>query len=160
LVDDPQRSFYVELQPDKPGQTEEAAGIHKLDLAQLARTGEPPKIAMQQFVDWVEAVAAGGNPVLVAFNAPFDWMFVNDYLQHYLGRNPFGHRAVDIKAVFMGMNGANWEEITYRRVSAHYGQPEALDHNAERDAQLGAQVFAAILADLKEKKTDELTRTA
>lgn len=159
LVDDPQRSFYIELQPDKPAQTEEAARTHQLDLDELAQKGAAPQEAMRQFADWVLEAAAGDNPVFVAFNAPFDWMFINDYLHHYLGHNPFGHRALDVKALFMGMTGTGWEETSYRHVSAYYRQPEALDHHAERDAQLGAQLFAAMLADLKEK-TDELTRTA
>jgi DNA polymerase III epsilon subunit-like protein len=89
--------------------------------------------------------------VFVAFNAPFDWMFVNDYFHHYLGRNPFGHRALDIKAVFMGLSRQAWAETTYRHISAYYGQPEALAHNAETDARQAAELFAAILSDLKEK---------
>lgn len=152
LVSDPQRSFYVELQPDKLAQTDEAERTHKLDLARLATSGQPPREAMARFAEWVQAQVGEGEPVFVAFNAPFDWMFVNDYFHHYLGRNPFGHRALDIKAAFMGRSGQPWAQMSYQHISAHYHQPEALDHNAERDAQQGAALFAAILADLPQAK--------
>jgi DNA polymerase III epsilon subunit-like protein len=157
LVSDPQRSFYVELQPDKDKLTDEAERTHQLDLAALAATGTPPGAAMAQFAAWVDEQAQGGNPVFVAFNAPFDWMFVNDYMQHYLGHNPFGHRALDIKAAFMGFTGEAWAETTYQHISAHYRQPQALAHNARRDAEQGAQLFAAILADLKERANEHTT---
>lgn len=149
LVHDPQRSFYVELQPDKPGQTEEAARIHQLDLEALAQHGLPAQQALQQFVDWVQAHSDGQEPVFVAFNAPFDWMYINDYLHHYLGHNPFGHRALDIKAVFFGLKGVAWSETSFYHVSRHYGQREVLDHNAEADARQGAALFAAMLHDME-----------
>lgn len=150
LVSDPQTSFYAELKPDKAGQTEEAARIHKLDLDHLAQTGLPVKEGLQQFVDWVQAQAGSSAPVFVAFNAPFDWMYINDYLHHYLGHNPFGHRALDIKAVFFGLRGVPWSETAFQHVSSYYGQHEVLDHNAEQDARQGAALFAAILKDLEE----------
>jgi DNA polymerase III alpha subunit (gram-positive type) len=40
--------------------------------------------------------------VFVALNAPFDWMFVADAFLRHLGRNPFGHTALDIKALYLG----------------------------------------------------------
>lgn len=150
LVSDPQTSFYVELQPDKAGQTEEAARIHKLNLDHLAQTGLPVKEGLQQFVDWVQTQTGSSTPVFVAFNAPFDWMYINDYFHHYLGHNPFGHRALDIKAVFFGLRGVAWSETAFQHVSSHYGQPEVLNHNAEDDARQGAALFAAILQDLEE----------
>jgi DNA polymerase III epsilon subunit-like protein len=157
LISDPTRSFYVELQPDKDKLTEEAERTHKLDLAVLDKTGLAPKEAMAQFADWVLAQAGGRSPVFVAFNAPFDWMFVNDYFNHYLGHNPFGHRALDIKAVFMGLTGQAWAETTYQHISAYYRQPQALAHNARQDAEQGAELFAAILSDLKEKANEHTT---
>lgn len=152
LVSDPTTSFYVELQPDKPGQTAEAAAVHQLDLAQLAVHGQAPKLALQHFVDWVETHTDGGEPVFVAFNAPFDWMFVNDYLHHYLGHNPFGHRALDIKAVFFGLRGVAWSETAFLHVSSHYGRSTVLNHNAEQDARQGAELFADILKDIEEAR--------
>jgi DNA polymerase III epsilon subunit-like protein len=151
LVDDPERSFYIELQPFNGNHEPESDRIHGLSIMQLLDKGAEPKAAMQQFADWVREVSAGRKPVFVAFNAPFDWMFVNDYFHSYLDGNPFGHRALDIKAVYMGMHGVDWEETTYDKVSRHYRLPQALSHNAEQDARQGAELFAAMLAELAER---------
>jgi hypothetical protein len=37
------------------------------------------------------ATPATHKAIFVAFNAPFDWMYINEYFQRYLGENPFGH---------------------------------------------------------------------
>ncbi len=151
-VAEPQRTFYVELQPVQMAEDQEATSIHKLSLEKLAKSGLPPKEAMARFEAWVLETCAGRAPVFVAFNAAFDWMFVNDYFLRYLERNPFGHAALDMKALFMGLQHVRWEETSYQAVSSHYGLAPALSHNALKDAQQGAEVFAAMLAEMKEKE--------
>lgn len=151
LVEDPEQSFYIELQPFNGNHEAESDRIHGLSIMQLLEKGTEPKEAMGQFADWVSEVASGRKPVFVAFNAPFDWMFVSDYFHSYLDRNPFGHRALDIKAVYMGMHGVDWEETTYDKVSSHYRLPPALSHHAEQDARQGAELFAAMLNELAER---------
>ncbi|MCW5875991.1 MAG: 3'-5' exonuclease [Anaerolineales bacterium] len=150
LVSDPQQTFYAELKPLKPNFTEEAQTIHGLSMAALAEAGLEPREAMQRFADWLDEVRGGRPPVFVAFNAPFDWMFVADYFHHYLDGNPFGHRALDIKALYLGLHGGRWEDTTFHHISSHYGLDEYLNHNALDDARQGAAVFAAILAEIKE----------
>jgi hypothetical protein len=62
-----------------------------------------PGLAMRNFAEWVKAVTPpGSRPIFVGLNVAFDWMFVADYFYRYLGTNPFGHSALDIKALFMG----------------------------------------------------------
>ena len=149
-VAEPRRSFYAELQPVSEASTAEAASVHGLSLEALKETGMPPEKAMQRFADWLEReVSPGKEPIFVAFNAPFDWMFVADYFERYLGRNPFGHRALDIKALFMGMHGVAWDSTSHRAISAHYGLPEKLPHHALEDAQQEADLFAAMLAEME-----------
>ena len=146
-VGDPRQTFYVELQPDRMDSTPEAMAIHGLSLEQLTIHGEPPVDAMRQFADWLDEIAPGERrPVFVAFNAPFDWMYVNDYFHRYLGRNPFGHAALDIKAYYMGLHGASWAETSYRFVGERYGSPHALNHHALDDAIHEAQLFQSMLA--------------
>ena len=73
--------------------------IHGLDLARLTVEGVEPEQALIRFEQWLnQVIPVQIQPIFLAFNAPFDWMFVNDYFQHYLERNPFGHNALDIKA--------------------------------------------------------------
>jgi ribonuclease T len=102
---------------------------------------------MQAFNDWVEKVTPSGvRPVFVALNAPFDWMFVNEYFHRYLGRNPFGHSALDIKAFFMGKTGVSWSETSMKHISAHFLNEKHLTHNALRDAQDQAEIFLQIMS--------------
>ena len=93
--------------------------------------------------------SGGRMPVFVAFNAAFDWMFVNDYFHRYLGRNPFGHTALDIKSFYMGLSGVCWEETTMRFVGPRYLGDQQLTHHALRDAMDQAQIFRKMLAEAR-----------
>ncbi len=147
-VDNYEEGIYIELQPDKPGLTQEALAIHGLTHDYLKENGLPPGEAMARFRDWIEAaVPAPGRPIFVAFNAPFDWMFINDYFHRYLGKNPFGHTAIDMKAFYMGQWGVSWHETTMKRVTSRYGGTQELSHNALQDAVDQAIIFRQMLAD-------------
>ena len=146
LIDDFSTSFYVELQPEHEAFMPEALAICGLDLAVLRETGSPPQAAMQAFADWVKRVVpAGHRAVFVALNAPFDWMFINDYFHRYLGCNPFGHSALDIKAYYMGATGCAWSETSLKYIAAHLKQDKHLIHNALRDAQDQGAIFRQLL---------------
>jgi DNA polymerase III epsilon subunit-like protein len=145
LVADPQRTFYVELQPVNDNFTPQALTVSGLSLEELAERGLPPAEAMARFETWLVAEVPNQRPIFVAFNAPFDWMFVNDYFHRFLGRNPFGHDALDLKAFYMGMTGVRWSETTMRYVAARYLDNRPLTHHALRDAQDQADLFRKML---------------
>lgn len=145
LVDDPGHSFYVELQPIGEAVAPEAMAVHSLDLEKLKRDGLPPVEAMRRFEAWLQAeVPSEGLPVFVGFNAAFDWMFIADYFNRFLGRNPFGHTALDIKAYFMGLTGGAWHDTTKRALAARYPDQPHLTHNALQDALDQAALFRRI----------------
>ncbi len=147
-VDDPSAGFYVELQPVNENLLPEALAISRLSMEQLVGEGVPPKEALERFAAWLdEVVPATHRPIFVAFNAPFDWMFVNDYFHRYLGRNPFGHAALDIKAFYMGQRGVSWAQTSLPDVSACCLHGRELTHNALHDAQDQAELFRQLLAE-------------
>ena len=147
-LEEPRSTFYVELEPDREGYTEEALAVAGLTLATLAAEGVPACEAMQRFAAWTEQVVPEDcTPILTALNAPFDWIFVNDYFHRYLGRNPFGDSALDIKAYCMGWCGVSWREPSYGRIRRRYLGKKPLAHNALEDAIDEAEVFEAMLAD-------------
>jgi DNA polymerase III epsilon subunit-like protein len=151
LVDgaDMEQGFYVELQPDREGVLEAAMSVGGFTLDGLRASGTAPAAAMQQFADWVASVTpAGHRPVLVGFNAAFDWMFVADYFHRYLGRNPFGHSALDIKAFYLGVTGSSWAGTSMNFVAERYGLDITLTHNALDDARDQAALFRAVRAEL------------
>ena len=148
LVADPQRAFYVELQPVNDNAIPQALMVSGLSLEQLAERGLAPAEATARFEAWLAAeVPPGQQPIFVAFNAPFDWMFVNDYFHRFLGHNPFGHTALDLKAFYMGLTGVQWPETAMRHVAARYLSGRQLTHHALRDAQDQAELFRKMLAE-------------
>jgi DNA polymerase III epsilon subunit-like protein len=157
-VDDPDMSFYVELQPTSMAFTREALEISGLSLETLAREGLPPAEAMTNFEAWIHHVTDDGcRAVFVAFNAPFDWMFVNEYFYRVLGRNPFGHSALDIKAYFMGLCGSNWTGTQMVKIREALKLPGELSHQALEDAKEQAVLFRHMLAIANERSKGQNT---
>ncbi len=146
----PHQTFYIELKPDSLRSQEEAMRIHGLSMHTLAQQGVEPRAGMHAFARWVKEVTPQGKKaVFTAFNAPFDWMFVNEYFHRYLEHNPFGHKALDIKAYFMGLHGVSWAETSHKEICAYYGLQAGLSHNAVEDAQQEASLFALILDEME-----------
>ncbi|HEX5086268.1 MAG TPA: 3'-5' exonuclease [Nocardioides sp.] len=155
LVDDPETTFYVELRPEDKRITVEALEVSKLSVDILKTMGEPPDSAMKHFAGWVaDVVPAGGRPVFVGFNAPFDWMFVADYFERYVGRNPFGYTAIDIKAFAMGRLGSTWAETSMSVLGPKYLSGRPLAHHALSDAQDQAALFRALYAEPAHRHED------
>lgn len=151
LVADPDVGFYVELRPTRRNLDPNTRDIHHLSMDHLAAHGRDPAQAMADFETWVLAhTPEDARPVFVALNAPFDWMFVNDYFHHFLGHNPFGHSAIDLKAVFMALHGIAWTDTRYAAIAAHYDLKPTLDHHALHDAQDQARLFQRMLKEIEE----------
>lgn len=155
-MDQPDVSFYVELHPDRENIQQSAVEISGLEPERLKLEGTPPPEAMQAFETWVlEQIPKGGQAIFVAFNAPFDWMFVADYFHRYLGRNPFGHRALDIKALFMGKFGVPWDRTGMDAITHELGLSIQLSHNALEDARDQACIFNTLLPSRTDPSMDE-----
>jgi DNA polymerase III epsilon subunit-like protein len=149
----PQRTFYIELKPINQNNITEAASIHNLSLERLMVDGMPPTEALTCFEDWlINEAVPNQQPLFVAFNAAFDWMFVNYYFHHFLGHNPFGHAAIDIKATYMGMAGVSWSHTSWRYLSPKYLTEAHLTHHALQDALDQAELFRQMLEELHQTK--------
>lgn len=147
---DIEQAFYCELQPDKTEFEEESLGIHGLSLEKLAVEGSPPIEAMSGFSEWINhCLPTGSRPIFLAFNTPFDWMFINDYFHRYLGTNPFGHAALDIKGVYMGFRRLNSFSGIGEDMRKNYPPDRPLTHNALEDAKDQARLFQRMMHDLQ-----------
>jgi DNA polymerase III epsilon subunit-like protein len=148
LVDHPEVAFYREIRPiDGLPWEASAEAVHGLTRDHLAARGLDPAMAMAEFATWIAEVAPeGSRPVFVGFNAPFDWMFVADYFHRFLGRNPFGISAIDLKSVFVGRHGiAEWAQTTKRHVLAVHPVSRVHTHNALDDARMQAELAGELL---------------
>lgn len=159
LVEDPEVTFYVELKPEHTASTQEALAVTGLNIDMLLERGERPERAMSMFEDWVLTEVPGGQrPVFTAFNAAFDWMFIADYFERFLGRNPFGHSALDIKAFAMGSGNTSWRATSMDVLAAEHLGGRSLTHNALADAKDQAELFRHLL-DERDALTDGPTTT-
>lgn len=144
-VDQPDETFYVELQPISAEFVPEALQVSGFDLATLEQTGRPPEEAMQSFRSWVETLAGTSKAVFVGFNATYDWQFVNWYLETYTTGNPFGFGGIDIKSYYMGLTGKAWSASSSSQLPPEFQPDIPQTHNALDDAVAQASIFAKML---------------
>lgn len=155
VVDAPYMKFYGELKPISDAAVYEAMAVVKRTIKDFKKTGEAPIKVMRGFSQWILRVCKGRKPVFLGFNATFDWAFVNWYFHTYLGKNPFGFGGVDIKSYYMGLSNCSWEDTRSSRL------PKTVikgvlphSHNALDDAIEQAQIFKAIRALSRRRRTD------
>jgi ribonuclease T len=147
-IQEPQQTFYIELKPVNMDSRPESLESCNLSMEKLASDGVEPAEALRRFEAWIKEVTPPGlKPIFVGFNASFDWMFVNDYFERFLGRNPFGHAALDIKSYYMGLTRGSWRNTTMRHLGPRYLNQQGLVHHGLRDAIDQATLFRKMLAE-------------
>jgi len=145
-VADTTLTFYAELRPTSRQVDPQAMAVHGLRLEDLERSGVDPREAMARFETWIlDLVPAAHRPIFVSYNAPFDWMFVNEAFFRALARNPFGHAPLDIRALVMGRTGQEWPSIHLEDLLDRFLGGSRLSHNALDDAQIQAELFRRLI---------------
>jgi DNA polymerase III epsilon subunit-like protein len=125
----------------------EALKVTGASLKDFEERGLPPEVAMGSFRDWIAEVAGADSvPVFVGFNAPFDWSFVNYYFHRFLGENPFGFTALDVKAYYMGRFQTSWTETKSSAIAKSLKIAQTGDHNPLHDAIYQAQLFREVMS--------------
>ncbi len=152
LVDNPTEQFYIELKPINDNSIPEALKVSGLTFEQLTATGINPAEAMSSFQNWVQRVTDNQRAVFVGFNASFDWSFVNWYFHVFLGKNPFGISALDIKSYYMGLSGCLWQETTSSQLPLSFQPSHRQSHNALDDAIAQAEIFKKLLQAAQQRR--------
>lgn len=140
---------YWELLPVHGGVVKEAMNVNRLDLERLKREGLLPSEVALQLDRWVRDRSSPDDPaVFVGYVANFDWSFINDlFLRHNMD-NPFGYRALDFRAMAMGLLPKPWMAIKHHELAEECGVKMPSDgeaHHALVDARHQAELFCALL---------------
>jgi DNA polymerase III epsilon subunit-like protein len=138
---EPDHAFSCLIKPISANADPKALEVTGLQLEELMVTGLTPKAAMEAFAIWVEEVSAGSTPVFVGLNAAFDWSFINYYFHKFLGNNPFGFAALDIKSLFMGAMACSWHDTRSSNIKRTLSATAEGTHDALQDAQYQAELF-------------------
>jgi DNA polymerase III epsilon subunit-like protein len=147
LASDDTRTFACQVKPVNANAIPEAMKVTGLSMQVLERDGLTPADAMSEFEAWIASVVGPEErPVFVGLNAAFDWSFVNYYFHRFLGRNPFGFTALDIKSLYMGATGCGWFDTRSSRIDARLKPQLRGDHDALHDARYQAEIFRLVRA--------------
>jgi len=145
VVDNDEKTFYAQFRPLNDNSVPEALAVTGFSLEALRRDGVEPAVAMANFASWLaQVVPTGAKPVFVGLNAPFDWSFVNYYFVRFIAGNPFGHSALDIKALYMGATGCTWTQTTSSQMAKRLHPKKKGTHDALDDALYQAELFRLI----------------
>ncbi|NNA04894.1 MULTISPECIES: 3'-5' exonuclease [Pseudomonas] len=145
LASNPAEQFSCYLKPISEEYVPAALEVTGLSLEKLAAEGQDPVEAMTQFKAWVESLAGEGvSVVFVGFNASFDWSFVNYYFHQFLGENPFGIAALDIKSMYFGTSECTWRSTRSSEIEKVVKPDSSGDHDALHDAVYQAELFRLI----------------
>ncbi|MBX3617037.1 3'-5' exonuclease [Nitrosomonas sp.] len=147
LVFDDKETFTCQIKPTTLNIVPEALTVTGLSLDVLEKEGCTPVEAMQNFRDWImRVIGFDGIPIFVGFNAAFDWSFINYYFHRYIGENPFGFSALDIKSLYMGFSKCSWNQTKSSQIAANLHPKLTSTHDALQDARYQAELFRLILS--------------
>ncbi len=141
--------LYVEFRPEAPRVDPGAMKVNGLDLDRLRREGVAMADGLRTLTAFVNReTAAGTKPVFVGHNAPFDWSFVS-YSYHACDLvNPFGYKALDTKALAVGVLGLHWFDSNKEELHALLNLPAVERekvHRADYDAWYQAHILVGLL---------------
>ena len=112
-----------------------------------------PKTVMEEF--HVFALGEGrraGRPVMVAYPAAFDAMWVTWYLLRFTSGDPFRRRCIDLKTLAMQLLGGGYAAAAKRNMPASWFTGKRHSHVAAEDALEQGQLFVNIIEALREER--------
>jgi hypothetical protein len=140
-------TFYRELRPISDDFVPEALAVSGLDRDALVRYGADPAVAMAELTAWVREQAGGTRPVVTAYPAAYDWLFLYWYLIRFTGGSVFGHSGVlDMKTMYAVKAGVPYGLAHKRAMPRHLLADRRHTHHALDDAIEQAEMFAKLMA--------------
>jgi hypothetical protein len=97
---------------------------------------DDPKTVMESFTRWLKKNTQG-RAMFVSDNNGFDWQFINWYLWHFAGENPFGHSSTNLGSLYKGLVKDTFQNFRHLRRTKH-------THNPVDDARGNAEALLAM----------------
>lgn len=137
------QTFYRELAPISENFEPDALGVSGLDREGLKREGSRPEGAMTEAAAWVEEIVGADRPVLVAFPAAFDWLYLYWYFVSFSrSGSPFSFSScLDLKTALQQRTGVVMDAASLSRLPPELQPDQPHTHNALDDALHLAEIF-------------------
>ncbi|HET9173779.1 MAG TPA: hypothetical protein VFN56_00690 [Candidatus Saccharimonadales bacterium] len=158
------QSFYSEIKPAfeeyKRGNREFCEN-HGLNRERLLAEAPDFREVMANFSTWLNGLRqeTGKKPVFTAFNAAFDWGFVDLYLLKADINNPFGIAPFDLKSLAVPLTGQwDWDLTSKNRLPEIIIPEGDFTHHALEDAQYQQKLhfgMAALLGNYRYQQSLE-----
>ena len=132
------KTFYSQIKPISEKWIPESLQICNFTREDTL-TFEEPQIVMEKFLSWIEAESTG-RALFISDNNGFDWQFINWYLHHFCGKNPFGHTSSNLGSLYKGLSKDTFVNFKHLRKTAH-------THNALDDARGNAEALLQMKAE-------------
>ncbi len=146
-------SFYSEIKPFSEDYVEgnrEFCENHGLQRDRLLNEAPEYKTVMQNFYEWLKELEAKYNKVLVftAFNAGFDWAFVDLYfIKAGIADNPFGIAPFDLKSLATPLTKDwDWKSTSKSRLPKSIIPDGDFTHHAREDAAWQQKIHFGLAA--------------
>lgn len=138
-------TFYRELKPISARFEPAALAVSGLDRERLSVEGCDPPVAMKEASRWILEQAGERTPVMVAYPAVFDWMFLYWYFVRFTESSPFGvSRALDMKTMFQQKALVRVDEALRTHLPPSLRSSRPHTHHARDDALEQADIFARL----------------
>lgn len=136
-------TFYRELRPISDRFDPEALRVGGLDRDLLTRAGQAPEGAMSEAAEWVSSLTGEDRPVLVAFPASFDWVYLYWYFERFSRHgSPFDFSScLDMKTIFQQRAGVVMDRAGLGDLPPALKSERPHTHNALDDAIEQGEIF-------------------
>jgi hypothetical protein len=140
--------FRARLRPISSEFETEALAVNGIDRDWLLQYGEGPEDAMTRATEWVQTLAAGRRPILVAYPLSFDWTWLYWYFVRYSrAGSPFNHSGCyDIKTAYavkaeIPVACAGRDELL-KHISTSFEHTHEADQDAKQQADIFMKLFS------------------
>lgn len=107
-----------------------------------------PRVAMRNFHHWLKKIEDNHpNPVFVGYPVTFDFMWVNWYLNYFVGENVLGWAGFDIKTAISIQSKLPYRASTKRTMPAVFRSSHPHTHIAMDDAIEQGEIAVNIIRE-------------